>query len=123
AFEDARERKIAKYSPLAEELQRRGYRVVVTAFVGALDSWNPRNEAVLRLLRVGSRYAAMMQRLVISSTIRWSRDIYVEHVSGIHQYQAPSRPSEDHLATPPRAVRRHWLIEETNTQNVAHRFA
>ena len=82
AFEDARARKIAKYSPLAEELQRRGYRVVVTAFVvGALGSWDPRNEAVLRLLRVGNQYAAMMRRLIVSDTIRWSRDIYVEHVS------------------------------------------
>jgi len=61
AFEDARTRKIAKYSPLAEELQRRGYRVIVTAFiVGALGSWDPRNEAVLRLLRVGNQYTTMM---------------------------------------------------------------
>ena len=30
-------KKITKYSSLTEELQRQGYRVVVTAFVGALD--------------------------------------------------------------------------------------
>ena len=122
AFEDARARKIAKYSPLAEELQRRGYRVVVTAFVvGALGSWDPRNEAVLRLLRVGSQYATMMRRLIVSDTIRWSRDIYVEHVSGIRQYLAPSRPRGDHLATPPRAVRRRWLAEERGAQDAARR--
>ena len=91
AFEDARARKIAKYSPLAEELQRQGYRVVVTTFVvGALGSWDPRNEAVLRLLRIGSQYAAMMRRLVVSDTIRWSCDIYVEHVSSTRQYSFPS---------------------------------
>ncbi|XP_011697324.1 PREDICTED: uncharacterized protein LOC105455589 [Wasmannia auropunctata] len=122
AFEEARARKIAKYSPLAEELQRRGYRVVVTAFVvGALGSWDPRNEAVLRLLRIGNQYASMMRRLVVSDAIRWSRDIYVEHVSGIRQYQAPSRPSGDGLATPPRAVRRRWLAEEREHQDAARR--
>jgi len=120
AFEDARARKIAKYSPLAEELQRQGYRVVVTAFVvGALGSWNPRNEAVLRLLRIGSQYAAMTRRLVVSDTIRWSRDIYVEHVSGIRQYLAPPRPSGDRLAT--RTVRRRWDAEEVDMQNAARR--
>ncbi|XP_070166141.1 uncharacterized protein [Polyergus mexicanus] len=83
SFDEARARKVAKYSPLAEELQRRGYRVVVTAFVvGALGSWDPRNEAVLRVLRIGNAYASMMRRLMVSDTIRWSRDIYVEHVSG-----------------------------------------
>jgi len=122
AFEDARARKIAKYSPLAEELQRQGYRVVVTAFViGALGSWDPRNEAVLSLLRVGPQYAAMMRRLIVSDTIRWSRGIYVEHVSGTRQYLAPSRPSGDRLATPPRAVRRRWDAEEINMQNAARR--
>ncbi|XP_039309677.1 uncharacterized protein LOC120358703 [Solenopsis invicta] len=113
AFEDARARKIAKYSPLAEELQRRGYRVVVTAFVvGALGSWDPRNEAVLRLLRIGTPYASLMRRLMVSDTIRWSRDIYVEHVSGTRQYRAPPRPAGGGFATPPRAIRRRWLADE-----------
>lgn len=79
-------------SPLAEELQRRRYRVVVIAFViGALGSWDPRNEA--RLLWVGNQYATMMRRLIVLDTIRWLRDIYVEHVSGIRQYLTPSHPS------------------------------
>ncbi|XP_072758320.1 uncharacterized protein [Anoplolepis gracilipes] len=110
SFEEARARKIAKYSPLAEALQREGYRVVVTAFVvGSLGSWDPANEAVLRTLHIGSAYASMLRRLVVSDTIRWSRDVYVEHVSGVRQYAAPSRPSGDGvLATPPRAVRRRW---------------
>lgn len=33
AFNEARERKVIKYAPLAEELRRQGYCVVVTAFV------------------------------------------------------------------------------------------
>ncbi|KAL6419352.1 hypothetical protein ACFW04_011448 [Cataglyphis niger] len=112
AFDEARARKVAKYSPLAEELQRRGYRVVVTAFVvGAFGSWDPRNEAVLRMLRIGNAYASMMRCLIVSDTICWSRDIYVEHVSGVRQYAVPSRPSaESVLATPPRAIRWRWLI-------------
>ncbi|KYN00856.1 hypothetical protein ALC62_08348, partial [Cyphomyrmex costatus] len=122
AFDDARARKIAKYSSLAEELQRQGYHVVVTVFVvGALSSWNPRNEAVFKLLRVGAPYAAMMRRLIVSDTICWSRDIYVEHVSGIRQYLAPPRTSGDVLATPPRAVRRRWNAEERRAQDAARR--
>lgn len=111
AFEEARARKLAKYAPLAEALHSRGYRVVVTAIVvGALGSWDPRNDAVLSLLRVGSAYGALMRRLIVSDTIRWSRDIYVEHVSGVRQYAAPARPLGDEgpAVTPPRAIRRRW---------------
>jgi len=116
AFHDARARKLAKYSPLAEALRREGYRVVVTAFVvGALGSWDPANEAVLRLLRIGNAYGSMMRRLVVSDSIRWSRDIYVEHVSGVRQYAAPPRPAVDGaLATPPRAIRRRWPANRIN---------
>ncbi|KYM87988.1 hypothetical protein ALC53_03206 [Atta colombica] len=56
-------------SPLAEELQRRRYRVVVIAFV--IGSWDPRNEAVLRLLRVGNQYAVIMMRHLIVSCAMW----------------------------------------------------
>lgn len=110
AFDEARERKVIKYSPLAEELRRQGYRVVVTAFVvGALGSWDPNNEAVLRLLRVSNMYASLMRRLIVSDVIRWSRDIYVEHVSGVRQYSAPPPASEDgEPIEPPQAVRRRW---------------
>ncbi|KMQ93283.1 reverse transcriptase-2 [Lasius niger] len=42
SFEEAKARKIAKYQPLAEALERQGYRVAVAAFVvGALGSWDP----------------------------------------------------------------------------------
>lgn len=111
AFEEARERKLAKYAPLAEALRAQGYRVVVAAFVvGALGSWCRHNDAVLSLLRVGSTYGAMMRRLIVSDTIRWSRDIYVEHVSGVRQYAAPVRPLGDGgpAPSPPRAIRHRW---------------
>ncbi|XP_025262540.1 uncharacterized protein LOC112637315 [Camponotus floridanus] len=114
SFEEARARKVAKYSSLAEALQREGYRVVVTAFVvGSLGSWDPANEAVLRVLHIGSAYASLLRRLVVSDSIRWSRDIYVEHVSGVRQYAAPSRPSAGGVpATPPRAFRRRGPAEQ-----------
>ncbi|XP_018378014.1 PREDICTED: uncharacterized protein LOC108770794 [Trachymyrmex cornetzi] len=70
-FEEATAKKLEKYNALAEELQRQGYRVVVTAFVvGALGSWDPRNEAVLRLLMVTAQYASMIRRLIVSDIIR-----------------------------------------------------
>ncbi|KYN22491.1 hypothetical protein ALC57_05102, partial [Trachymyrmex cornetzi] len=91
--------------------------------VGALGSWDQGNEAVLRLLRVTAQYASMMRHLIVSDTIRCSRDIYVEHVSGTRQYLAPSRPSGDPLSTPPRAVRRRWLAEERSAQDAARRIS
>lgn len=114
AFEEARARKVIKYSALAEELHRLGYRVAVTSFVvGALGSWDPANESVLGLLRVSPKYALLMRRLMVSDTIRWSRDIYVEHVSGVRQYSAPPAiaPAAGGLAQPPPAVRRRWPAE------------
>lgn len=87
AFNDARGEKLQKYHPLAENLRGKGYSVTVDAFlVGALGAWDPANERILGLLGVNRRYAVWMRRLMISDTIRWSRNIYVEHVSGVRQY-------------------------------------
>lgn len=86
AFDDARGEKLMKYHPLAENLRRQGYEVIVDAFlVGALGAWDPANERVLGLLSVDRRYAKTMRRLMVSDTIRCSRNIYVEHVSGVRQ--------------------------------------
>ncbi|CAB0033875.1 unnamed protein product [Trichogramma brassicae] len=88
AFTEAREEKRTKYAALAEQLRGQGYTVDVDAFVvGALGGWDGRNEAVLNRLGVSSRYAAMMRRFMVSDTIRWGRDIYVEHLSGERQYR------------------------------------
>lgn len=75
----ARERKHQKYTPLAESLRAQGYEVAIHALlVGALGAWDPQNEAVLRACRVGRNYAKLMRKLMVSDTIRWSRDIYIE---------------------------------------------
>ncbi|KAM7174680.1 uncharacterized protein RBU57_001206 [Macrochelys suwanniensis] len=88
AFRAARARKLEKYAPLADTLRSKGYEVHTDAFlVGALGAWDPCNERVLRTCGVGRHYARLMRRLMVSDTIRWSRDIYTEHVTGHRQYQ------------------------------------
>jgi hypothetical protein len=62
--------------------------VFLDAFiVGALGGWDPANEVVIRHLRLGYQYCKLMRKLMVSDTIRWSRDIYVEHITGEKQYQ------------------------------------
>ncbi|EMP39297.1 hypothetical protein UY3_03470 [Chelonia mydas] len=78
-----------KYTPLADTLRAQGYEVQIQALiVGALGSWDPYNEPVLRACRVGRRYTRLMRQLMVSDTIRWSRDIYTERITGHCQYQA-----------------------------------
>ncbi|CAB0028816.1 unnamed protein product [Trichogramma brassicae] len=87
ALEEVRSQKLAKYQGLAACLERQGYDVKLMPFlVGALGGWDAGNERVIRLLGINRRYAVMMRRLMISDTIRWSRNVYVEHVSGARQY-------------------------------------
>ena len=95
AIESVRDDKVRKYQPLADSLRRRGYTVLVDAFiVGSLGAWDPANEALMRYLRVSERYASLMRRLMVSETIAWSRDIYVEHVTGVRQYSVPPAVTE-----------------------------
>ena len=96
AFEQARQGKIDKYTNLANHFREQGWNVALEAvIVGSLGAWDPANETSLRLLRIGSRYARLMRKLIVSDTIRWSRDIYVEHLTGHRQYIAtPSSVAE-----------------------------
>ncbi|EMP31158.1 hypothetical protein UY3_11720 [Chelonia mydas] len=55
--------------------------------VGALGTWDLCNERVLQTCGIGRCYARLMRRLMVSHTIRWSRDIYIEHITGHRQYQ------------------------------------
>ncbi|CAB0040810.1 unnamed protein product [Trichogramma brassicae] len=87
ALEGVKSQKLAKYRGLAACLEGRGYDVKLMPFlVGALGGWDAGNERVIRLLGINRRYAVVMRRLMISDTIRWSRNVYVEHVSGARQY-------------------------------------
>ncbi|CAD1476179.1 unnamed protein product, partial [Heterotrigona itama] len=86
-IEKARWEKIHKYRPLANAIANSGHVVHVDGFVvGALRAWHSNNESICKLLRISPGYASLMRKLMVSETIAWSRDVYVEHVSGIRQY-------------------------------------
>ncbi|CAD1469438.1 unnamed protein product, partial [Heterotrigona itama] len=98
ALERARLARIEKYAPLAAALNRNGCAVYVNGFVvGALGAWHPHNEGHFPFARL----AALMRRLMVSETIAWFRDIYIEHVTGIRQYSSPesAAPGAAALAT------------------------
>ena len=100
AFQLARAGKIQKYALLADELRSQGWDVYLNAFVvGALGGWDPENETVVRQLRISRSYAKLMKKLIISDTIRWSRDIYVEFISGKRQYRTDVPANT--ISTPP----------------------
>ncbi|CAM5173819.1 unnamed protein product [Natator depressus] len=83
AFREAQARKLEKYAPLADTLRAKGYEVQMNALIiGALGAWDPCNERVLWTCGIGRRYARLMRRLMVSDTIRWSRDMYIEHITG-----------------------------------------
>jgi hypothetical protein len=93
AFQRSRQEKIDKYTPIAENFRSRGWSVNLNAVVvGALGSWDPANETALKMLRISPRYAKLMRKFIVSDTIRWSRDMYVEHLTGKQQYQTPHPP-------------------------------
>jgi hypothetical protein len=88
AFEAARNEKKVKYSHIADHYRRQGYEVVLDAFiVGSLGGWDPANEHIIGFLKLGRSYCRLMRRLMCSDAIRWSRDIYVEHLTGRRQYE------------------------------------
>jgi hypothetical protein len=65
-----------------------GYSVFLDAFiVGALGGWDPANERIINQLKLGHSYCRLMRKLMVSDAIRWSRDIYIEHLSGVRQYR------------------------------------
>lgn len=88
ALAESRAQKTEKYEQLAEQLRLKGYEVSLDGFiVGALGSWDMANERVIKQLGISSRYAQTMKRLMVSDVIRWSRDIYVTHITGHRQWQ------------------------------------
>ena len=83
----ARMDKQRKYDVLKQHFEAFGYRTTVDAYVvGTLGSMDPLNRRALTALNVNPVYNRLMQRLVVSDVIKWARDIYTEHVSGVRQY-------------------------------------
>ena len=83
AFKKARARKKEKYEWTRQALRGGDIRsVVVDAFiVGSLGSWDPDNEAIVELFT--SKFdRTLFKNLCVSNAIKWSRDIYTEHIAG-----------------------------------------
>ena len=99
ALHDAAEEKVRKYEPLRQSLLARFDRVEVFPFVvGSLGSWFPPNDEVLKRLSIGWKYAALMRKLCVASTIAGSQDIWY-HSTCSHpgtnipsHIQAPDQP-------------------------------
>jgi hypothetical protein len=88
AFEVAKNEKRSKYGHIADHYRCQGYDVVIDAFiVGALGGWDPANERIIRHLKIRSHYCRLMRRLVCTDVIRWSRDVFVEHLTERRQYE------------------------------------
>ncbi|KAK3917540.1 hypothetical protein KUF71_026205 [Frankliniella fusca] len=87
AFLEKRNEKISKYTPICNILKTKGYRAIVDAvLVGSLGSWDPANFQALNLLGIPKHKKEHLIRKSISDVIRWSRDVYVEHMCGHRQY-------------------------------------
>ncbi|GBN09065.1 Retrovirus-related Pol polyprotein from type-1 retrotransposable element R2 [Araneus ventricosus] len=99
AFTAARNHKIEKYASLVPFFESMGLKAtIIPILVGALGSWDPKNDSFLRK-HMAKSFLHKLQRLCVSETIRWSRDIYVEHVTGVRQFSEDSPPIE--TITPP----------------------
>ncbi|XP_069176423.1 uncharacterized protein [Procambarus clarkii] len=86
AFAEARLGKEEKYAELAATMRRTYRQVTVYAFiVGSLGSYDPKNDKPMNRL-ASRRYQRLFRRLCVSDTIRWSRMMYIEHITGARQY-------------------------------------
>jgi hypothetical protein len=92
ALAAAREQKMRKYGALVDRMRVRSeFKVphnLDALVVGALGSWVPGNDALLTRLGVPKGRIPSVRRQMISAAIKWSRDIYVEHMTGARQYDA-----------------------------------
>ncbi|GIX97059.1 uncharacterized protein CEXT_488631 [Caerostris extrusa] len=86
ALHAAHQRKVDKYQPVLEVLKNQGIKATVIPFVvGALGTWNPPNDAFMRKF-CSKSYLNLFRKLCVSDTIKWSRDIYIEHLTGHRQF-------------------------------------
>lgn len=91
AFNEIREKKVTKYQAIAKELKKT-YKEVTTEVIvlGALGSWDPRNDRVCHRICT-KKYTQLMRPLMVADTLRSSRDIYYEHVSPNSPQAQPPR--------------------------------
>ena len=89
ALEQARQDKIDKYEPIATALRAQGWTVETNDAVvlGSLGSWPQSNDAVLMSLGVSRRFLPLLRKRLVSGAIKWGRDIYTEHITGVKMYR------------------------------------
>lgn len=81
AYDMVRTEKSKKYAQIAKSMKDKYKEVTVEAIVvGALGSWDPKNDRVCHRL-CSKKYRKLMRKLIVSDTLRMSRDIYVSHVT------------------------------------------
>ena len=81
SLDEAETRKVEKYSHLKEHFTSTGKRCEVYGFViGALGTWHPSNERVLRKLGMTKSYKNLFRKLCCSDVIQGSTDIYRQHL-------------------------------------------
>ncbi|KAK3911668.1 hypothetical protein KUF71_021329, partial [Frankliniella fusca] len=81
----------------------RGYVGKAAAIVvGSLGTWDPANDEVLKMLRIPPQKFKNLKRKCVSDTIRWSRDMYVEHrATGVRSRLQLSIPIAFSIANTP----------------------
>ena len=85
AFKAARDEKMEKYKATEQFLRPKFPNICIApVIVGALGSWDPENDQFIKMLCTRS-YAKLMKKLCVSDMVKWSRDIYVEHLTGVRQ--------------------------------------
>lgn len=85
ALADARMRKEIKYQGIAQELHLKGFNAKVEAIIiGALGSWDPTNDRVMKRI-CSNKYLKLMRKIVVSEVISYSRDVFFEHLGTIPQ--------------------------------------
>ena len=81
ALSDAENRKLNKYDHLKHHFISKGLNCEVFGFViGALGSWYPKNEAVLRNLGMTRSYKSLFRKLCCTDVIQGSTNIYRKHL-------------------------------------------
>ena len=79
-------RKKEKYDYLIDFFKTKNVRAKVFGFVvGALGGWYPGNEKVLNEIEMSLRYRTLFRKLCCAEAIKGSRNIYVEHLTGVQQ--------------------------------------
>jgi hypothetical protein len=82
----AAQRKVNKYHYLIDHFQQQNMDAKVFGFVvGSLGAWYNGNEDVLDDLQINKTYRTLFRKLCCADAIRGSRDIYVQHLTGVPQ--------------------------------------